>query len=348
MTVGLGIVGCGYWGPNLVRNFLALKDVEVVALCDQDVQRAVSLNNRFGSSAAVTDNYDDLTNNPDIQAIVIATPISSHYPLAKRALMAGKHTFVEKPLTAVSSEAEELVALADEEGLVLMVGHVFIYNAAVQWVKSFIDSGELGRIFYVQSTRVNLGRIQKTTNPLWSFAPHDISILNYWFDATPLRITTHGFSFLNKGVEDVIYVTLEYPGNIGAALHLGWLEPRKVRQMTVVGSKKMLVYDDVSMDNKIQVYDKGVQGLDEFLEAPHSFAEFSFDLRKGDVRIPHLNFSEPLRSECSHFIECIRSGHRPITDGRNGLSVVRVLEAADFSLQRSGQPVDLEPVGSYL
>ena len=341
MTVGLGIVGCGYWGPNLVRNFLALPGVEVVALCDQDVERANSLNKRFGSSAAVTANYEDLLNNPDIKAIIIATPITSHYTLAKRALLAGKHTFVEKPLTDKSTDAEELVSLANEKGLVLMVGHVFIYNAAVQWVKQFIDSGELGRIFYVQSTRVNLGRIQKTTNPLWSFAPHDISILNYWFDSGPKQITTRGFSFLNKGVEDVIYVTLEYPNNIGAALHLGWLEPRKVRQMTVVGSKKMLVYDDVSMDGKIQVYDKGVHGLEDFLEAPHSYAEFSFDLRKGDVRIPHINFSEPLRTECDHFIDCIQTGGRPITDGENGLSVVQALEAAETSLRLSGQPVDL-------
>jgi predicted dehydrogenase len=289
----------------------------------------------------VTDNYDELIDDPDIQAVIIATPIASHYILAKRALMAGKHAFVEKPLTAVATEAQELISLADEMALVLMVGHVFIYNAAVQWVKRFIDSGELGRIFYVQSTRVNLGRIQQTTNPLWSFAPHDISILNYWFDSGPKQITTRGFSFLNKGVEDVIYMTLEYPGNIGAALHLGWLEPRKVRQMTVVGSRKMLIYDDVSLDSKIQVYDKGVQGLDEFLEAPHSYAEFSFDLRKGDVRIPHLNFSEPLRTECTHFIECIEKGGRPVTDGENGLSVVRVLEAAELSLRRNGAPIDI-------
>jgi predicted dehydrogenase len=165
--------------------------------------------------------------------------------------------------------------------------------------------------------------------------------LNYWFDSGPKQITTRGFSFLNKGVEDVIYMTLEYPGNIGAALHLGWLEPRKVRQMTVVGSRKMLIYDDVSLDSKIQVYDKGVQGLDEFLEAPHSYAEFSFDLRKGDVRIPHLNFSEPLRTECTHFIECIEKGGRPVTDGENGLSVVRVLEAAELSLRRNGAPIDI-------
>ena len=341
MTVGLGIVGCGYWGPNLVRNFLALPGVEVISLCDQDIQRAEALNKRFGGSARVTDNYDELIDDPDIRAVIIATPIASHYILAKRALMAGKHAFVEKPLTAVATEAQELISLADEMALVLMVGHVFIYNAAVQWVKRFIDSGELGRIFYVQSTRVNLGRIQQTTNPLWSFAPHDISILNYWFDSGPKQITTRGFSFLNKGVEDVIYMTLEYPGNIGAALHLGWLEPRKVRQMTVVGSRKMLIYDDVSLDSKIQVYDKGVQGLDEFLEAPHSYAEFSFDLRKGDVRIPHLNFSEPLRTECTHFIECIEKGGRPVTDGENGLSVVRVLEAAELSLRRNGAPIDI-------
>jgi predicted dehydrogenase len=222
-----------------------------------------------------------------------------------------------------------------------MVGHVFEYNVAVQRIKQYLDQGELGRLLYVYSQRVNLGRIQNDVNALWSFAPHDVSIMNYWLEQEPVRVAARGFSYLNSRIEDVVFVTLEYPGGIGAHLHLGWLDPRKVRLMTLVGSKQMLVYDDVSLDAKIQLYDKGIVRLDDFSEAAESFAEYQFQIRVGDLIIPTLQFSEPLQRECQHFIDCIQNGSRPLSDGLSGLRVVRVLEAAEQSLRQDGQLVEL-------
>jgi predicted dehydrogenase len=248
---------------------------------------------------------------------------------------------VEKPLARTARECQELIDLADRYRRVLMVGHVFEFNAAVQRIRRYLDSGDLGKLFYVYSQRVNLGRIQHDVNALWSFAPHDVSILNYWFGQSPVGVSARGFSYLNSGIEDVVFVTLQYPNGVGAHLHLGWLDPRKIRLMTLVGSKKMLVYDDVSLDSKIQIYDKGIAGLHDFLEAPETFAQFQFKLRAGDVVIPTLQFDEPLHSECQHFIDCIEHKRRPLTDGLSGLRVVRVLEAADRSLRQGGQFIEL-------
>ena len=341
MTINLAMLGLGYWGPNLMRNFVGLENVRVSALCDLDRTRAEMFRQRSCPDARIVSDWRFLADDPMVDAVVIATPIRSHHELGSVFLASGKHVFIEKPLARTEAECRDLIELAQQHGRVLMVGHVFEYNLAVQRIKQYLDSGELGRLFYIYSQRVNLGRIQHDVNALWSFAPHDISILNYWFQQQPVQVSARGFSYLNSGIEDVVFVTLEYPNGVGAHLHLGWLDPRKIRLMTLVASKKMLVYDDVSLDAKIQIYDKGIAGLHDFLETPESFAEFQFQLRVGDLVVPAIHFSEPLQSECQHFIDCIQRGGHPQTDGLNGLRVVRVLEAAEKSLKEDGKPVAL-------
>ena len=339
--VNVAMIGLGYWGPNLLRNLASLEDVKIAALCDLDLNRADSFRQRLCPGASVVSDPRLLADDPHIDAVVIATPIRTHYELGSLFLTSGKHVFIEKPLATTAGECRALIDLAERLGHVLMVGHVFEFNSAVQRIKQYIDEGEIGKVFYVYSQRVNLGRFQHDVNALWSFAPHDVSILNYWFGEEALRVSARGFSYLSSGIEDVVFVTLEYPNGVGAHLHLGWLDPRKMRLMTIVGSKKMLVYDDVSLDAKIQIYDKGVAHLDDFLESPETFAEFQFSIRAGDLVIPTLQFSEPLQSECRHFIDCIQHGAKPLSDGLDGLKVVRVLEAAEQSLKNGGKTIDL-------
>ncbi|MEW6207227.1 MAG: Gfo/Idh/MocA family oxidoreductase [Acidobacteriota bacterium] len=339
--VNVALLGLGYWGPNLLRNLVALETVKVTALCDLNVQRAAIFQRRFCADARIIGDYRLLADDPQVDAVVVATPIRTHYEVGSFLLASGKHVLIEKPLARTEDECRKLIAMAEHHRRVLMVGHVFEYNVAVRRIKQYINGGDLGRLFYVYSQRVNLGRIQHDINALWSFAPHDISILNYWFDEQPSRVSARGFSYLNSGIEDVVFATLEYPNGIGAHLHLGWLDPRKARLMTLVGSKKMLIYDDVSLDGKIQIYDKGIAGLHDFLETPESFAEFQFQLRVGDLVIPTMQFGEPLQSECQHFIDCIEHERQPLSDGLSGLRVVRVLEAAQRSLRQDGKPIEL-------
>jgi len=340
-VVNVAMLGLGYWGPNLLRNLASMEGVTVSALCDLDLFRAEMFRQRFCPAAKVASDYRLIADDSTIDAVVIATPVRTHYELAAALLKSGKHVLIEKPLAQTTQECKQLIETARGCQRVLMVGHVFEYNVAVQRIKQYLDGGELGKLFYVYSQRVNLGRIQHDVNALWSFAPHDVSIFNYWFGQEPVRVAARGFSYLNSGIEDVVFATLEYPNGVGAHLHLGWLDPRKVRLMTLVGSKKMLVYDDVSLDAKIQIYDKGISGLHDFIEAPESFAEFQFQLRVGDVVIPALQFGEPLQAECQHFIECVEHGGQPRTDGPSGLRVVRVLEAAERSLGQDGEPIEL-------
>jgi predicted dehydrogenase len=238
-------------------------------------------------------------------------------------------------------ECEVLIREAESRSLILMVGHVFEFNAAVVRIKQYLDSAHLGNLLYIYSQRVNLGRIQNDISALWSFAPHDISIINYWLGGEPLAVSARGLHCLGQKVEDVVFVLLEYPDGIGVHLHLGWLDPRKLRQTTLVGTKKMLVYDDVSLDSRIMIYDKGVKDLHEYMQAPSSYAEFQYQTRSGDVVIPQLKFGEPLQEECGHFIECIRTHAKPRTDGQSGLRVVRVLEAAQKSIENGGARVTL-------
>jgi predicted dehydrogenase len=329
--INIAIVGLGYWGPNLARNLASLPNARLHTLCDQDAQRLQRLGSQY-PDAIRQSNFDAVLNDTSVDAVVIATPVQSHFALAAAALRAGKHVLVEKPLAQTSEQCLQLIALAEERDLRLMVGHVFLYNAAVRKVKEYIDSGELGEIFYIYSQRLNLGIIRQDVDVLWNFAPHDISILCYWLGAEPERVFTWGHSYIQPGIDDIVFMMAEFPNGIGANIHLSWLDPSKVRRMTIVGSRKMVVYDDVSADAKIVVYDKGVvkeNKAQASLGTFETFGEFQLRLRAGDVMIPQFEFVEPLRAECQHFVDCIINGQRPLSDGYDGLRVVRSLEAAE-------------------
>ena len=351
MTIRVAVVGLGYWGPNLARNFASVSGAQLHTLCDLRTERLMQFSRQY-PEARTTSDYGAVLNTPEIDAVVIATPVHTHYELAKAALQAGKHVMVEKPLSMTSAQCRELIALAENGDLTLMVGHVFIYNAAVRKVKEYIQSGELGQIYYIYSQRLNLGRVRQDVNALWNFAPHDLSILCYWLDAEPQRVVARGYSYIQPGIEDIVFMTLDFPSGVGANVHISWLDPRKVRRMTVVGSEKMVVYDDVNADARIMVYDKGVTKKLNALTASsansvslgryETFGEFQLLLRAGDVLIPKLDFVEPLKLECQHFIECIRTGQRPLTDGYDGLRVVEALEAAQRSMIQNGVSL---PVG---
>ena len=335
------LIGLGYWGKNLARNLAADKDINLHTICDMNIDLTKQNAEKYAAVARVTDDYDAVIRDPSIDAIVIATPIATHFDLAKKALEAKKHVFVEKPLASSVLECDALIEISDRNKLVLMVGHVFEFNSAVIKVKELIDSGEIGEVLYINGQRLNLGRVQTNLNALWSLAPHDISITNLWLQAEPNAVSARGFSYLTNGVEDVVFVTLEYPGNISVSLTLSWLDPRKSRLMTVVGTDKMVVYDDVSLDGKISIHDKGIENLSKFLKEPESFSEFHHKIRNGDVLFPNLNFIEPLAVECAHFAECILNNRTPRTDGRNGRNVVKVLEAAQKSLKNQGERITL-------
>ncbi|MGQ9458352.1 MAG: Gfo/Idh/MocA family protein [Anaerolineae bacterium] len=335
--ISVGLIGYGYWGPNLARNFHQLPEATLAACCDVDPER-LALVRRLYPHVRTTTRVEDLWADPSLDAVAIATPVRTHYGLAKAALEAGKHVLVEKPITACSTEAEDLIVLAERRGRVLMVGHTFEYNPAVWKIKELIQAGDLGEIYYAYSTRVNLGRLQRDLNALWSIAPHDISILIYLLEAMPHEVSARGGTYLDAGIEDVVFVDLEFPKGVVAHIHASWLDPCKVRRMTLVGSKKMVLYDDVDSEGKIRVYDKGVLRVGN----GQIFGEFHYKVHSGDIWIPRIEASEPLRNECAHFVECILQGKRPRTDGESGLRVVRVLEAAQRSLERRGAPVAVE------
>jgi predicted dehydrogenase len=338
MTVNVALVGLGYWGPNLARNLVVARGGRLHTLCDARPEQLSRFSGQYPSAATSSDIATVLSDS-EVDAVVLATPIEAHYALARLALEAGKHVFVEKPLAATAAECESLIAIADERHLTLMVGHVFIYNSAVRKVREYIRSGELGKILYIYSQRLNLGQVRHDANALWNFGPHDLSIIGYWLDGDPVHVVARGFDYLQPGIEDVVFMTLDYPHGVGANVHLSWLDPAKVRRMTVVGSEKMVVYDDVSPDAKIMLFDKGVTKSrrtdgtrSPSLGSYETFGEFQLLLRAGDVLIPKIDFVEPLRLEMQHFVDCVQTGATPETDGRAGLRVVRALEAAQASL----------------
>lgn len=342
--INIAVIGCGYWGPNLVRNFAQLNNVNVYALCDLDVSRAQELALDFAPNAHVSADYRDIFNDPKIHGVAIASPAASHFSIAQEALSARKDVLVEKPLAMSVKECQKLISLAEKLGSVLMVGHTFIFNVAVRKIKEYIDDGLLGNIIYIHSRRLNLGRVQTDINAMWSLSPHDISMLLYWLGEDPVRATSSGFSYLNHGVEDIVFMTLEFPNGIKTYSHSSWLDPKKVREITIVGTKKMLVYDDVATEGKIQIYDKSVNlPSASSHERENLYPEFQMKNLYGDVMVPYLPFQEPLQMQCQHFIDCIRSGTSPLTNGQEGLRIVRVLEAAQYSLKKGGLPVEIIP-----
>ena len=334
--IKIGVIGCGYWGPNLVRNFRSLPDCSLKMMSDLSEQRLAHLKTLYPEVEGVTD-YHHLLNGSGLDAIVVATAVKSHFPLAKAALTAGKHTFIEKPMALSSAECEELIEIAQRKGLVLMVGHTFLYSPAVKKIKEIVEFGDIGEIRYICARRLNLGLFQKDINVAWDLAPHDISIALYIMGEMPTMVNCRGSAHVTPGIEDVTSMCLTFPKQRTAIIHSSWLDPRKVREMTIVGSRRMIVYDDVTPLEKIRIFDARVE------RPPHydTFAEFHYAYHYGDMYAPYIKQEEPLKSECQHFLDCIREGSRPLTDGQQGLDLVRILEASSESLKRNGAPISL-------
>jgi predicted dehydrogenase len=326
-------IGCGYWGPNLLRNFSSQADCLVKVVADTNEERLAYVSANFPRTQT-TNNIDDVLSAPDIDAVIVATPAASHYRLTKQVLESNKHVFVEKPLATSTKEADALTELAAARSRVLMAGHTFIYNAAVRYVKRLLDDGELGQVYYIYSQRLNLGQVRSDVNAWWNLAPHDVSILLYLMnDELPVSVSANGTSYIQPGIEDVVFATLKWQSGITAHIHVSWLDPGKVRKMTFVGSRKMVVYDDVS-DDKITVYDKGVDRVPKIGEQM-DYDQLNYQLihRTGDVWLPRISFQEPLKIEAAHFLECLRNGTAPLTGPRHARDVVAVLEAAQTALK---------------
>ncbi|HEV3479295.1 MAG TPA: Gfo/Idh/MocA family oxidoreductase [Gaiellaceae bacterium] len=322
--IKVGLAGLGYWGPNLARNFDDL--AELAWLCDL----SPDLLERFGArypGARTTMRFDDLLEDDTLQAVVIATPVPTHHELARRALAAGKHVFVEKPPALNGAEAEELVALAEERDLVLLPGHLLLYHPGVAKLKELVDSGELGDILYVYGNRQNLGQIRKDENALWSLGAHDLSVILHLVGEEPTELWARGESFLHEGVEDIVFCYLRFPSGIAAHMHLSWLDPHKMRKMTVVGRNKMAVFDDMELERKVTVYDKGTE------QRAESYGEWR--TRTGDIYIPKIANDEPLRLECRHFLSLVAGDGDRLAAARDGAAVVRVLEQLQASLERT-------------
>src|SRR5712672_1982293 len=329
----VGVVGCGYWGPNLVRNFKALPNCNLKAMCDLSEARLRHMRSLYSDVEGVTD-FDHLLNGVGLDAVVVAAPVRHHYSLAKASLLAGKHTFIEKPMASSSAECEELIEIAQRNGLVLMIDHTFLYSSPVQKIVEIVQSGDLGDIRYINCRRLNLGLFQKDINVAWDLAPHDISIILHILGESPIAVNCQGNAHITPGVEDVTNMSLTFRQNRFATVQSSWLEPRKIREMTIVGSQRMIVYDDLRTREKIRIYDVRVE------RPPHydTFAEFHYSYHYGDSYIPHLQQEEPLTLACRHFIECIETNSAPITGGRQGLELIRVLEGASASLNMNGAP----------
>ncbi len=325
----LAQLGCGYWGPNLLRNFSALPGCTVKYVVDSSAERRAFVEANFPLSRAI-ENHQIVLEDPDVHGVIISTPAASHFSLARQVLDAGKHVFVEKPLATKVAEVDELSRRAAERNLVVMTGHTFVYNSAVRYVKKLIDSGELGDLRYIYSQRLNLGRIRSDIDALWNFAPHDISIIQYWLgDPEPISIGRQGMAYMQDGIDDVVFLSLEYPGKVIANIHVSWLDPQKVRKMIIVGSRKMVVYDDIA-ENKIAIYDKGIDRraiLGENMDFDNPQVS-GFNYRSGDILIPEVKFAEPLRVEAEHFADCIRNSREPLTGLAHARTVVSILERA--------------------
>ena len=340
----IGMIGCGYWGPNLLRNFAQQDGVRVKTVADRVAERRAFVTKGYPTVATVED-HQELLKDPEITAVIVATPAATHYALTKEVLEAGKDAFVEKPLAMKTEEAVELTRLAAERGRILMVGHTFLFNEAVRDLKRRIDAGELGKLYYLYSQRLNLGIVRGDINAAWNLAPHDVSIGNYLLGETPARVSASSVQALQPEaprLDDVVFLTLTYPSGVVMHCHVSWLDPRKSRTMTVVGDKKMIIYDDVAQD-KLQIFDKGItRGERVPEEQATDFARFKMITRAGDLLVPNLRVPEPLQVEAKHFIACVKERKTPLTDGHNGVAVTAVLEAADLSLARGGAPVDIQ------
>ena len=327
----VGVAGLGYWGPNLARNLAAIPNCELRWLCDASAEARDRAARTF-AGVRLTGDLEDLLADPQLDAVMLATPVATHAALAQTVLRAGKHCFVEKPLATSEAEAEAAVAAAQECGKTLMVGHLLEFHPAVSRLKELIDSGELGALYYIYGNRVNLGQLRSDENALWSLGAHDVSVVLHLVDEEPELCLAHGACYLREGIEDVVFCYLRFPSGIAAHLHLSWLDPHKERRTTVVGARRMATFDDMLLEGKLAIYDKG------FDEDARSWGEYI--ARSGDIFSPRISNAEPLRIECEHFLECIRTGATPRSDGRSGLRVVRMHEALQRSLAQSA-PAEL-------
>jgi predicted dehydrogenase len=332
-AVRVAVVGAGEWGRNHVRTFTQLRDARLVCVCDLDEAKLTSARAQY-PTVRTTTSYDEVVSDASVDAIVLASFASSHFEQGRRALEAGKHVLVEKPMTLRNRDAEELVRAAALAHRCLMVGHLLLYHPAVLRMQQLVSSGEIGDLFYLYSQRLNLGRVRKDENALWSFGPHDVAVALYLFGTEPETVTAKGEAFLQPGIVDVVFMTLHFPKRKLAHIHLSWLDPHKIRRTTLVGSRKMVVFDDMEPTDKVRIYDKGVDVRPQAV----SYEDY-LHVRFGDILIPHVGTVEPLRLECQHFVDCVRNGAVPRSDGAHGLQVIRVLTAAQKSLDLDGVPV---------
>ncbi len=326
--IGIAVVGYGYWGPNLARNFAQTEGAVMKMCCDADSGRLALAQKRFPALTCTTD-FDEALQNPEVDAVAIATPVHTHYELARRAIKAGKHVLVEKPLTIRVDHAEELVSLAEKSGVVLMVDHVFVYSPPVLKIKELVAQGRLGKLFFIDSVRINLGLFQHDVNVVWDLAPHDLSIVDFLLDRLPVSISAYGGTHADHEIEDVAYLNLDYGDGLIANFHVNWLSPVKVRRMIIGGSERSLIYNDLDVDEKIKVYDRGIEVGEDLEQRRKALISY----RSGDVWSPNIATSEPLTRMTEHFVSCIKTGQQPISDGKAGLRIVKILDAAQRGIK---------------
>jgi predicted dehydrogenase len=337
MAVRVGQIGLGAWGKNLLRTFSELPDVAIVVACDSD-KSAISRLSALHPGIEFSDDPRSVLDDKSIQAVIIATPPSTHYELAFKAMERSKDVFVEKPMVLSIDDARSLLEAAESNKRVLMVGHIMEYHPASLKLKEYIDSGKLGKIHYLYASRVNLGKVRDMENSLWSFAPHDISLIVFLLGRMPVRVTATGAAYLQKEIEDVSFMTMHFEDKTMAHIHVSWLDPHKERKLTVVGSKMMAVFNDTESSEKIWLYDKGIDARMDY----NTYGEY-LSLRAGDIIIPKVDATEPLKLECQHFIDCVRNRDQPRSDGRDGLKVLSILSAAQKSMEQGGVPMEIFP-----
>lgn len=331
--MNIGVIGLGYWGPNIVRNFVSNENVENVVCCDLSEERLTKIKKQF-HSVQTTKNVDDILKDISIDAVAIVTPVDTHYRLAKNALENGKHILVEKPFTSTVAEAEELLSLAEKKGLKVMVDHTFLYTPAVQKIKKLVDTGEIGDILYFDSTRINLGLFQRDVNVIWDLAPHDFSIMNYIINKKPISLNAMGADHVGKGLEDVAYVHVNFGNNLIAHFHVNWLSPVKIRKVLIGGSKKMIVFDDMENSEKIKIFDTGIE-----IQNKDDEYQKLINYRLGDIYSPLLNNAEALSALIKDFISAIISDTKPVASGIEGLKVIQLLEATQKSIKNNGKEI---------
>jgi len=334
----IGVIGCGYWGPNLIRNFNALDDVEVVAVCDVRKERLEFISKQYPAIRVLTIQPEKILTSPAVDAVIISTPVSTHFSLGMEALSNGKHLFVEKPFTATVDQGERLIELAEQKHLRLMVDHTFVYTGAVQTIKKFIAAGELGELYYFDSVRVNLGLFQHDVNVIWDLAPHDVSIMDYLLDRRPEAIAATGVAHFDHDIENIAYISTYYDNNLLGHIHVNWLAPVKVRKTLISGSKKMIIYDDMEPSEKVKIYDRGI----DVVRDKDQIYDILIQYRTGDMVAPQIDLTEALKKVSLEFYNCVHEDRPALTDGLAGLRVVRILEAANKSIHTNGKLVALD------